>query len=175
MSQVINKQEIPVHLRLRRAVSVHTYLELNGLLDIWFRAAYELIKPLELVLNGLPEDDFQVIWKKVRIVVREEGTVGLNIHPPKLRPAEMFTVIFCCHGLNLSFDARVGLVAHELAHTFDEVSDEAATDAKARSWGFADQILCIYTELGCPEKATKKPEVFDEAARKRREYEAGPW
>jgi hypothetical protein len=41
----------------------------------------------------------------------------------------------------------IGLIAHEIAHSFvssrDNATDEALADDKTREWGFEDELNCL--------------------------------
>lgn len=122
---------------------------------IWLpipQAQAKIIPCLCEVLARLPDDDFYTVDDKVFIIVQEDDVLAWNVPLNRASSNEICTVIFFKSCTKLSATALIGLIAHELAHTFvdragaDYKSDEDATNAKAQSWGFAFELDCLDTE-----------------------------
>jgi hypothetical protein len=64
------------------------------------------------------EDDFDVVKDRVCIIVQDEAVLALNVPPWDVDQQEIYTLVFFDRCWKLGFDALVGLIAYELAHTW---------------------------------------------------------
>jgi hypothetical protein len=129
--------------------------------QIWPHGFYDgkrqFMNALREVLSRLPQEDFDKVQSEVGFVLEDPAVdpFAVNIPAPtgpdRLSPGSESkigkdVVVFFRNCLRLSPDALIGLVAHELAHSFvngeDDIEDEALVDAKARSWGFERETDC---------------------------------
>jgi len=57
------------------------------------------------------------------------------------------TIVFFRKCLDFAQEAMIGLIAHEIAHSFvrgrDNPEDETFADDKARQWGFGEELNCL--------------------------------
>ena len=118
-------------------------------------AATETFKAaLVEVLSRLPDDAYDHVDNSISFVVAHPNVWGVNVPiryscspSPTAYQLNFDTVVLFESGLALPARALVGLLAHELAHSFvsgaDYASDEIATDAIAESWGFGAELQAL--------------------------------
>lgn len=124
---------------------------------IAFKPEHPFVKALLEVLTRLPVEAYYVVSKKVSFVVEDARITALNVPFNRSYPSNP-------NGLTVSFDtivvfhqalafphaALVGLLAHELAHSFqsepDYKTDEATTDALVLRWGFDRELEALRVE-----------------------------
>jgi hypothetical protein len=104
------------------------------------------------VLSRLPEEVFDQVQSEIGFVL-EDPTVDLlavNVPAPSGDGGGKLgidTIVFFRTCLNFAPEARIGLIAHEIAHSFvrgrDNREDEALANDKAREWGFGDELNCL--------------------------------
>lgn len=125
------------------------------------------MKALHEVLERLPEDVFDEVLDKVYFVVDFEGLLGINAPivvtcPPKSEPynIKVSNIIIFNQALKLSHESLVGLLAHEIAHSFSEglgySGDEKFADHAAKEWGFATEIGAIRREISANGKVVDR-------------------
>jgi hypothetical protein len=96
--------------------------------------------------------EFEIATNELVIVIQTPEVIALNVLLPlllipgikkRITPIKYVVVLFeCC--FRFSSSARVGLIAHELAHSFvngaDYKADEAAADGLVVKWGFSAEL-----------------------------------
>jgi hypothetical protein len=115
-----------------------------------FRAA------LREVLSRLPQKMFDKVENEVGFVLEEPSTKMLAVnayHPPLVDPTAesgTFTIVIFRSCMDLAQEALIGLIAHEIAHSFvcgkNYREDEKLVDDKAREWGFGPELECLERE-----------------------------
>ena len=120
--------------------------------------SHPFIKALITVLKTLPDSAFDHIESTVVSIILDDcRAFAVNapyqfLLPPIKESIKLSkeTIVFFPQCLALSQKALVGLIAHELAHSFenqkDYKTDEDAVDALARRWGFTDEITALREE-----------------------------
>jgi hypothetical protein len=109
------------------------------------------------VMTRISSEVFDVLTSKIWIVILSSHQRALNIPlretiPPRRKPLtlERDVVVFSDESRKLSPQARVGLVAHELAHSCVEkpnhLENEGAADDFVRSWGFSQELEALRKE-----------------------------
>jgi hypothetical protein len=102
------------------------------------------------VLSRLPEEVFDQVQSEIGFVL-EDPTVeffATNVPAPPSGDVGgklgIDTIVFFHTCLNFAREAMIGLIAHEIAHSFvrgrDNREDEALVNDKAREWGFGDEL-----------------------------------
>jgi len=105
---------------------------------------------LREVLSRVPEKVFNQVQSEIGFVL-EDPTVeffAVNVPAPPSGDVGgklgMDTIVFFHTCLNFAPEAMIGLIAHEIAHSFvggrDNREDEALVNDKAREWGFGDEL-----------------------------------
>jgi hypothetical protein len=93
------------------------------------------------VMTRLSSEVFEYLSSKMRIVWLPASYRALNVPVP---PAQDVIVFLDDQFQKLSPQARIGLVAHELAHSCVEKpqhsENEAAADDLVKSWGFSQEL-----------------------------------
>ncbi|MFN0017414.1 MAG: hypothetical protein ACKVP0_04085 [Pirellulaceae bacterium] len=112
------------------------------------------------VLARLPEKAFEFVESQISFVLEDPTLDALAVNVP-LPEVEDFgrpgganetscLIVFYRSAWKLSTNGLIGLIAHELAHSFvggkDYEEDEAKTDDKAHEWGFEQELLCLENE-----------------------------
>lgn len=101
------------------------------------------VKALEEVLYRLPDDYFDRVYDGVHFVVDVGIMRAVNVPGVADRSDHDHVVIFFM-AFSLSDKGLIGLIAHELAHSFvveyDYAENEKAADDLVRRWGFADEL-----------------------------------
>jgi hypothetical protein len=106
---------------------------------------------LVTVLHRLPDDAFDQVYDDVWFVVQEPTYRALNVPYSRILPASQYEREFKIHQVvifnttfDLSDEAIVGIIAHELAHSIVEYPDhfqnESAADGLVKTWGFERQL-----------------------------------
>lgn len=130
--------------------NIENYVQSDMIWPPISRTSEKLIPSLREVLSRLPEEDFIFVEGRVRFILEDESVIALNVHPPSPDAKGLFDIILFHHVWEFSPKALIGLIAHELAHTFvsgpNYQADEAEADEKAISWGFAEEIDCYRSE-----------------------------
>ncbi len=106
----------------------------------------KLDKALTEVLSRLPQNDFDTVVSKIVFVFDDPdfNVYGLNAAAPTSPdndlPRGVDTIVFFRLALTLSPKSLIGVIAHEIAHSFVSGTynqeDEDLVDAKVREWGF---------------------------------------
>jgi hypothetical protein len=126
-------------------------------------------KAFQDVLIRLPEQDYNKIVSHMRFVVEDPRILAINVpfnHRVSLKLLEssktqlslpetldirVDTIVFFHSAMEFSHKALVGLIAHEIAHSFvnkpDYRSDEQAADAQSRKWGFQEEMEALQVEI----------------------------
>ncbi len=107
------------------------------------------------LLTRLPPDVFDIVQSRISFVV-EDPTVNItavNVPAPAGIPPEqgIDTIVVFHTAWELSQSARVGLLVHEIAHSFvrgsDYKADEQLADEKVRAWGFGEELAQLKLAL----------------------------
>ena len=150
-----------MEIRTRIEDIKYTFLEGER---IWLPALVPLhfLVALKKVLVRLPEDDYNKVTDFIWFVVEHPGFTAQNI--PIDRPfipaggekIECYVIVIFHGALSYSRPALMGLIAHEIAHSFvngsNYTSDELAADEKAISWGFKKELEALKLEQACKSK-----------------------
>jgi hypothetical protein len=115
---------------------------------------HPFIKALVEVLERLPADAYDEVSGRILFVVEDPQILATNVpferlYPPFKRVLRVrFDTIVIFHAaLDFSHKALVGLIAHELAHSFvtqsDYKADEKETDLQTVRWGFAEELEAL--------------------------------
>ena len=144
---------------------------------IWPPGCYArglFIPPLREVLMRLPEQVFEFFEEHISFVLDCPKVKAWAMNVPNLMyngigytddrseaastPSTPASIVFMRSAWELPHAAMVGLIAHELAHSFvngsDYSEDEALANEMARSWGFAEKLLALENEKNQRVKAT---------------------
>ena len=103
------------------------------------------------VLRRLPDDIFDTIEFSLGFVVQESDYRAINVPfkrviPPHKQNYElkMDQVVIFSNAFDLSDTALVGLIAHEIAHSVEDLSDhfqnELRADERVKEWGFEKEL-----------------------------------
>ena len=114
-------------------------------------------KALMEVLSRLPDDDYYEVSSDICFVVEHPDISALNVpfnrdYPPSKNgiKVRIDTVVIFHPCLEYPHAALVGLLAHEIAHSFvsgkDYGADEEVADDQVRKWGFADELQALDAE-----------------------------
>jgi hypothetical protein len=115
------------------------------------------VRALVEVLTRLPDDAYYAVEEFVSFVVEDPRIAAVNV--PFTRSCSLEssltirfdTIVIFHRALDLSHKALVGLVAHELAHSFvshpDYKSDEQGADSQALYWGFDEELEALRVEM----------------------------
>jgi len=107
---------------------------------------------LSEVLSRLPQETFNQVESEIGFILEDPSGAILaeNVPAPLAPDAKKLgidTVVFFRACLNFAPDALVGLIAHEIAHSFargrNYQEDEAMVVARAREWGFGRELDCL--------------------------------
>jgi len=115
------------------------------------------IKALVEVLICLPDDDYDTVSEKVSFVVEDPRISAVNVPFNRTYPSlpngitlEFHTIVIFHQALTYPHTALVGLLAHELAHSFgsgqDYKADEDAANTLVVRWGFGEEIEALHVE-----------------------------
>ena len=118
---------------------------------------HPFVKALVEVLERLPDDAHDKVAHQTSFVVEDHQVLATNVpfdrcYPPIQSELRVrFDIIVIFHAaLDNSHKALVGLIAHELAHSFVTQSnyrtDETETDLQAIRWGFAEELEALKVE-----------------------------
>lgn len=113
-------------------------------------------RALLAVLRKLPDDVFSIVDDGVSFVVDEGACRAINVPFSKTLPLKNYTgtiawridqIVIFNTAFQLSDEALVALVAHEIAHSVEKLSDhqenENAADALVVEWGFARELEAL--------------------------------
>ena len=109
---------------------------------IWTPARHKFSAAFREVFSRLPEEVFDQV-EEISFVLEdpEIDYFAANVPAP---PSAADTIVFFRKCLNFAPEAMIGLIAHEIAHSFvrgrDNAEDEALVNDKAREWGFGDEL-----------------------------------
>ena len=132
---------------------LYSYVENDRLVN--FQLVPEnFMRALVDVLKRMPEDDYYDIPEELTFIVETKYIAAQNI---RLRasteikghkiPKNYDIIIIFCTALNYPHNALVGLIAHEIAHSFvdgrDYKSDEDAVDERVVKWGFQEELQAL--------------------------------
>jgi hypothetical protein len=104
------------------------------------------------VLRRLPQEVFYHVESEIGFVLEDPTLECLAVNAPAPRSADggkqgIDTIVFFRTCLNFDPEAMIGLIAHEIAHSFvggrDNPKDEALANDKAREWGFGEELNCL--------------------------------
>jgi hypothetical protein len=112
------------------------------------------------VLSRLPHEVFYSIEEQLGIALElpKAEMLAVNvpakdfIHPQTKKKTKVGTdlIVFFHPSWKLSREALVGLIAHEIAHSYvegkDYTHDEALADATVREWGFSKELQALEIE-----------------------------
>jgi len=99
---------------------------------------------LEEVVNRVPTSTLERIMEGTLVKIIDHIPVTLEIDRPK------YYIILLPEG-DWSFEARVGIIAHEFAHTMDGLESctyERECDELATHWGFGKEVESSYERCG---------------------------
>jgi len=106
------------------------------------------------VLARLPQRAFDSVLFRISFIVEDPsiGMLAVNVPAPVCADSRhgIDTIVFYHTSWKLSQGALVGLVAHEIAHSFvrgkDYRDDERRVTAKVCSWGFGKELAVLRAE-----------------------------
>ena len=106
------------------------------------------------VLSRLPQEDFDFVESNVSFIVEDPKLTPLAFNVPAKgemgRKIGLDRIVFFESSWLLSPKALIGLVAHELAHSFvtgkDDTKDELLVNQRVCDWGFQDELICLQRE-----------------------------
>jgi hypothetical protein len=111
---------------------------------------------LREVLSRLPQEAFDKVDKKVRFLLDDPSLKMLAVnapHPPSSALTGRVgsdTIVFFRTCLDLAPKALIGLIAHEIAHSFvggkNYAEDEILAKKQAPEWGFGPELACLESE-----------------------------
>ena len=115
------------------------------------------------VLSRLPADVFRRVEDETSIILEMHDLqmLAINVPGPHCAPSGRCpnTIVFFHPCWELSSKALVGLVAHEVAHSFvageDYQSDETHANQQAMDWGFGEELRLLRKEKD--EKLSARP------------------
>lgn len=103
------------------------------------------VNALRATLARLPQSVFDVVTEQAQFVLQVPGMLATCVAPLARRPP--YTIIFFKEWMDLSHEALIGLIAHELAHVIGEERtyerDERAADRRVLSWGFRSELTAL--------------------------------
>ncbi len=103
------------------------------------------------MLSRLPEEVFYQV-DEIGFILEDPALDYLAANVPAPGSGDggklgIDTIVFFRACLNFAPEAMIGLIAHEIAHSFvrgrDNREDEAFAEDKAREWGFGDELNCL--------------------------------
>ena len=108
---------------------------------------HPFIKALKAVLLRLPEEVFSDVEWSVQFIVESHKALAFNVPFEMSYPGEVMdpkfrldTIVIYEECFNLSHEAFMALIAHEIAHTIvskrNHSENEAAANEAIISWGF---------------------------------------
>ncbi|MFC1554905.1 hypothetical protein ACFL7D_09740 [candidate division KSB1 bacterium] len=114
-------------------------------------------KALIEVLKRLTDDVYDIVSERVLFVIEDPRIAAVNVPFKRIFPnctnkieLRFDTIVVFHQALAYSNTALVGLLAHELAHSFvrgrDYKTDEEETDKMVISWGFAKEHKALMSE-----------------------------
>ena len=109
------------------------------------------------VLKRLPDDAYYDVENYVSFVIEDSRFMAFNVPfkriyptPPNGLEVRFDTIVIFHHALRYPSAALVGLIAHELAHSFgnhqEYKADEEAADVLVRQWGFDEELEALQVE-----------------------------
>jgi hypothetical protein len=111
---------------------------------------------LREALCRLPQKAFDEVDNQVRFLLDDPSLQMFAVNAPAPPSADLSgrpgidTIIFFRTCMDLSLKALVGLIAHEIAHSFvcckDYAEDEILAENKTRAWGFGAELDCLKSE-----------------------------
>ena len=135
-----------------REDNVNSYLSVDHIWPPTVQAnpSHPIVKAIKEVLLRLPEDEFYEVESYVQVIIEDQESLAFNVSFN--RPIERLdTIVIYERSFKMSHKALVGLLAHELAHTFvdekEHFKNEAAVNELARSWGFTEEIKILDREI----------------------------
>ena len=119
--------------------------------------SHPFVKALVDVLTRLPDDAYEAVEEFVYFVVEHPGFTAVNVPFKRSYPSlkggvtiRFDTIVIFHTALKYSLKALVGLIVHELAHSFvdnpDYQSDEQGADSQAMRWGFDKELDMLKME-----------------------------
>jgi hypothetical protein len=118
------------------------------------RVSPKFIRALIDVLRRMPEGDYYEIPDNLIFIVETKHILAQNIKLNAYQEVKgvcihesYYVVAIYCTALGYPHNALVGLIAHEIAHSFvdkpDDKSNEDATDALVARWGFQAELQAL--------------------------------
>ena len=111
---------------------------------------------LREVLSRLPQEAFDKVDDKVRFLLDDPSLKMLAenaLSPPSSALSGRVgsdTIVFFRTCLDLAPKALIGLIAHEIAHSFvcgkDYLENEILAKKQAPEWGFGPELACLESE-----------------------------
>ncbi len=106
------------------------------------------------LLERLPDDAYNVVANQTSFIVETPQFLAINVpfersYPPlkSVLRVRLDTMVIFHVALDYPHKALVGLIAHELAHSFvtqsDYRTDEKETNLQALRWGFAEELEAL--------------------------------
>ena len=117
----------------------------------------KFFRALADVLRRMPEDDFYEIPDNLTFIVETEHITAQNVRllasvsgKGHAVPITIDIIVIYHTALEYSHNALMGLLAHEIAHSFHEgkdyMKDEEMTDNLACKWGFENELQALEEE-----------------------------
>ena len=123
-------------------------------------APNHFVKALVEVLKRLSDDAYDTVSERVSFVIEDPRILAVNVPFKRIYPAcpsefeiRFDTIVIFHQALEYPRSALVGLLAHELAHSFvsngqDYEADEAETSSLVIDWGFdIEHKACLDEQL----------------------------
>jgi len=111
---------------------------------------------LREVLSRLPQEAFDKVDDKVRFLLDDPSLKMLAVNAPPPPSSDLSgrlgidTIVFFRLCLDLTPKALIGLIAHEIAHSFvcgkDYLEDKILAEKQAPKWGFGPELACLESE-----------------------------
>ncbi len=108
---------------------------------------HPVMKALREVLLRLPNDIFDEVDERIQFIVQEDSMLAVNVsyrQPIENANFRLDTIVVYKRSFEYPHSALVGLVAHEIAHSFVDDKEykinEEMTDKRAIEWGFKDEL-----------------------------------
>lgn len=123
-------------------------------------APRNFILALEEVLTRLSDDAYDLVSSCVSFVIEDPQLIAVNVPFTRTYPAptddlevKFYTIVVFHRAMGYPHMALVGLLAHEIAHSFvtepkyrEYKEDEVAANNLARQWGFEREIEALEAE-----------------------------
>jgi hypothetical protein len=111
---------------------------------------------LREVLSRLPQEAFDKVDEKVRFLLEEPSLKMPAANAPSPPSSDLSgrvgkdTIVFFRTCMDLAPKALIGLIAHEIAHSFvcgkDYMENEILAKKQAPEWGFGPELACLESE-----------------------------